>query len=448
MSKLISKLSNSRDTHIRTRNFRLLISIGTSVLAKFISIGSTLITTPLTLGYLGAEGFAVWMVISGFVAFLGFSDLGIGMGLQNALSKCCGREDKDSPKYYISNAYLLISGLAFCVAVLSYLVFSFLQVEMLFKIEDQKFLQIAVITLQYSIYAFLINMPIALVLRVLGGIQKTYIANNVNVVGSIASLLSIFLSVHFDLGLTGLTVLFIVSPSLIRLLYGIYFYSKNEDLRPRFVKPSKVYLSPLMSAGAWTVMVQLIYSVKMNIPTMIISSTLGMVAVAEYTVAQKLIGLAASMIGMALQPLWVVYGEAFHRGDKLWVQSTLKKSIKLVVLLSVIAAVAFQFVGEFLITFWLGGQLIPSQMLILGFSLWMIASNINICYAMLLNGTGHFKNQAVFSFICVGAMVIINKAYVLELGTVGVIFTTFIIAELIRIPFFHIQSIKMIRKIS
>jgi len=444
INNLLSKFVKNSDEHAAKRNTRLLLSITTSVLAKLIAMGSTLITIPVTLSYLGAESFGVWMVISGVVGFMGFTDLGVGMGLQNALSKACGQDDNISSKYYIVNAYLIVTALASCLALLLLAIFTLLPVESLFRIADNSLLTNAVTALKCSLLAFLAGMPVALIQRILGGLQKTYVANNVLLMGSVLSLVAILSAVHFDLGLVGLSVLFVLSPTIALLLYSLYFFYKNIEFRPKLSNVSKRYVAPIVSAGAWTVFVQIIYTAKMNVPTIIISASLGLLAVAEYSVTQKLIGLASTMIGMALQPLWVVYGEAYHRGDRDWVEGALKKSIKLVLLLTVPAAIAFQFVGQSLITLWLGGNILPSRLLIGCFSLWMIASTINTCFAMLLNGTGNFKNQAIFSFVCVGFSLMLCAIFTKQFGLVGVIFAVFLVAELFRIPFNYFEARRVI----
>lgn len=445
--KLLNKFNPSSGDITEQRNIKLFLSIFTAGLSKIVSIGATLITIPVTLSYLGAENFGVWMVISGVVGFMGFTDLGVGMGLQNALSKSVGENDSLSSKYYIANSYFIVTSVAILLSFLVFLIFNLLPVKKLFNVDDQVLLNNAVTALKYSLLAFLFGMPVTLVRRVLGGLQKTYIANNVMLVGSIFSLLAILTAVYFDLGLTGLAVLFIVSPTMTLLLYSVYFFYKNSDLKPRVSNLSKEHISPIVSAGAWTVFVQIIYVAKMNIPIMIISASLGLLAVAEYSVAQKLIGLSAVMIGMALQPLWVVYGEAYHRGDRKWVENTLKKSIKLVLILTVIATVIFQLLGQSLITLWLGDKVAPSRMLIAGFSLWMIASSVNICFAMLLNGIGYFKRPGVISLIFVGASLLLCSFLVDDAGVEGVILIMFLIAELLRMPFNYIESKRVLRSI-
>lgn len=434
------KLRSSVDEHTGQRNVRLLLSIATSVVSKFVGIGATLITIPLTLDYLGVESFGVWMVISGVIGFMGFTDLGIGMGLQNALSKAYGQDDIESPKHYISNAYLMVSGLASVLALITIGLFETLPMAGLFKIENQAVVQDAVTALKYSVLAFLLGMPLGLIGRILGGVQKTYIANNVMLVGSLVSLLAILAAVYLDLGLSGLAVLFILSGPFTMFLYSTYFYYKNSAYRPTFSFVSRKHVKPIVAAGIWTVFVQIIYTAKMNVPTMIISASLGLLAVAEYSVAQKLAGLAAAMISVALQPLWGVYGEAYSRGDREWICRTLKKSIILVVVLSVFAGILFQIIGQPLIKLWLGDAVMPSQMLILGFSLWMLASNINICFAMLLNGTGNFKKPGINSFCFVGLAILINFLFVDVIEVVGVVLVMFLFSEALRIPYNYHQA--------
>lgn len=433
---------------LTVRDSRLLLSVLTSILAKFIAIGSTLITIPVTLNYLGAESFGIWMVISGVVAFISFSDFGIGMGLQNALSKAYGEDDYDSPKHYIANACLILTGVACFLATLVFFLFSVLPMERVFKVEDAQLVNSAVSALKYTLFAFVFGIPISLIQRILSGVQKTYIANNVMLVGSILSLLSILIAVYFDLGLVGLSIFFTLSPSAALLSYGVYFFYKNSHLKPRFSNLSKAHVSPIVSAGAWTVFVQIIYTAKMNVPTLIISASLGLLAVAEYSIAQKLTGLAASVIGIALQPLWVVYGEAYHRGDKVWVENALIKSIKMVFLLTVCSAIIFQFLGQPVIELWLGGEVLPSKLLIACFSLWMISSTVNISFSMLLNGTGFFKNQSLFSFVFIGLSLLLIFYYVDDVGVAGVVFILFLVAELACVPMYYLESKRVLSELS
>jgi O-antigen/teichoic acid export membrane protein len=230
-------------------------------------------------------------------------------------------------------------------------------------------------------------------------------------------------------------------------LYSICFFYKNIDLTPRVSRVKLVFIKSILSSGLWTVFVQIIYIAKINVPVIIVSSTIGMAAVAEFSIAQKMIGVGGLVISMALQPLWTVYGEAYFKGDKKWVQKTLSKTIKIVLLLTSIGGAIFITFGQMVVEIWLGTSVMPSLLLIIGFSLWMMASSLNVCFAMVLNGTGHFKNQSIFSASLVGTSLIV--AYFLSpiYGMESVIFTMFLIAEVFRVPLFFFETKKVISKI-
>src|SRR5438270_11855505 len=66
------------------RAFATTLAIGCGRLVSSLTL---LLSVPLSLGYLGRERFAVWIIISSFSAFLSFADLGIGNGLVHAFSE-------------------------------------------------------------------------------------------------------------------------------------------------------------------------------------------------------------------------------------------------------------------------------------------------------------------------------------------------------------------------
>ncbi|WMN87512.1 oligosaccharide flippase family protein [Vibrio parahaemolyticus] len=446
LEKLILRYSKNMDNHTKTRNFRLLLSIATAGLTKVVGIGSTLITMPITLDYLGTEKFGIWMVISGIVAFMSFSDLGIGVGLQNALSKAYGRNDMESPRFYIGNAYILSVSISAMMIALVFLGGDYIPISSLFNITDLELIKEVKSTLILSFIIFISGIPISMIQRVLNGYQCTYITNNIQLVGKLLGMISIFLVVYLDLGLIFLTSLFIASPLIVQFLYSIYFFVKKENLIPKVVF-SKKFFQPIISAGLWTVFAQIIFSAKMNVPVLIISSALGLIAVTEYSIAMKLISVASLMITMALQPLWTVYGEAFYRDDKIWVRNTLYKSLKIVLLLTSLSAALFIFLGQGIIEFWLNSETIPPRMMIICFSCWMIASNINVCFAMLLNGTGNFRNQTVFSFCFILIALVLSYIFTPSYNATFVIFIMFAIGEVARIPFFYFESKRIIESI-
>lgn len=81
-----------------------------------------LITIPVTLQYLGAESFGVWMTLSSFVALLAFTDFGLANGLMNAVAAASANQDSHQVRILVSTA-LAVLGTAALLLVAGYALF-------------------------------------------------------------------------------------------------------------------------------------------------------------------------------------------------------------------------------------------------------------------------------------------------------------------------------------
>ena len=61
-------------------------------------------TVPLTVTYLGDERYGMWLTISTLLAFAYVADLGVTQGLQTAIARASGKDDRDAAIRYVSTA--------------------------------------------------------------------------------------------------------------------------------------------------------------------------------------------------------------------------------------------------------------------------------------------------------------------------------------------------------
>ena len=87
------------------RNRRAALSGITAALARIVQMGSSLITVPFAIRYLGNERFGLWMAISSFLAIAGFADFGLGNGLLNSIARAQGKDDTEGVKRALSSAF-------------------------------------------------------------------------------------------------------------------------------------------------------------------------------------------------------------------------------------------------------------------------------------------------------------------------------------------------------
>jgi O-antigen/teichoic acid export membrane protein len=419
----------------------------TGILVKFFSVGSALITIPITLKYLGTEEFGLWMLVTSILGVITFSDLGIGMGLQNALSKCVGKDDKTSPSKYISTSYFLVSIISLSIFVLLFAFYKFVPLEILFDSDDLQNKENMYLVIVIAIGIFLFGMPIGLIQRVLNGYQKMYISNNLLLAGQIIAFISIFISVWFNLKIEGLVSLFLISPIIVFLFYSIYYFSQNSTLLPQYKNVSKKRIATILITGVWTVITQLIYTLKVNAPVLIVSMVLGLTVLADFSIAHKLISIISVFVNIALQSLWPVYGEAYARGDKQWIIKTMKKSLLYTLLLSFLAVAFVLAFQHYIFSIWIGGAFSIDNNILIALSIMAVVINLNVCFAVFLNGTGHFKMQSQFSIVLVSLA--IGTSYLLapQYGLLGIILSMTIIAELARLPVFYLITKRVVNNL-
>src|SRR5262249_4596591 len=83
------------------------------VLAIFVSV----ISVPLTIGYLGGERYGAWVTIVSVITFLSITDFGLAASLTNALGKAQAEDAHTLGKRLVSSALLLLSMIALAILI-------------------------------------------------------------------------------------------------------------------------------------------------------------------------------------------------------------------------------------------------------------------------------------------------------------------------------------------
>ena len=100
--------TSTEEGRSKERYRRVALSTVVSAGAKGVVVLTTLVSVPLTVGYLGPERYGLWMTISATIAMLGFGDLGIGLGLLNVVSEADGKDDRGAAARYVSSSFFML----------------------------------------------------------------------------------------------------------------------------------------------------------------------------------------------------------------------------------------------------------------------------------------------------------------------------------------------------
>jgi O-antigen/teichoic acid export membrane protein len=162
----------------------------------------------------------------------------------------------------------------------------------------------------------------------------------------------------------------------------------------------------------------------------VVAGIFGADEVTQYAVPWQLFMIPIVGLSVMLTPLWPAYGEAIARGDVAWIRTTLYRSFAVGLLITVPAATFLVMFGTQVIHLWVGPEVRPSFLLLLGLGLWVVLHAIDIPIGMLLNGANAFKFQVACASLAGIANLAASITLAFLIGLPGVIWGT-VITELL-----------------
>ena len=409
------------------RHRRIFLTAAASALAKVVSVGTTFVSIPLTLHYLGTERFGLWMTISSVIAMLGFADLGVGNGLLNAISEANGKDDQGAIRRYISSAFVILSSIALVILLVFYLVYPFVPWASFFNVKSPLAIQESGIAVSVFMLCFGLNILGGIVQRTQMGLQMGFVANLWLATGSILGLCAVLLMIQFEMGLPWLVGALAGMPVLMAFLNGILFFGIiKPGLKPKYCFICRKAMKKIARTGLLFLVLQVVVSVGYTSDNIVIARMLGAEAVAQYAVSEKMFSVIPMILGMVLSSLWPAYGEALSRGDGQWIRKTLTKSLKFAFVFSLPLASIMVSFGPSMLSVWVGHEVAPPFLLLLGLGLWKVCEACSAGLAMFLNGMNVIKVQIILSSLFGATSFILKILLVGEIGIAGTVWATVI----------------------
>lgn len=424
--------AKTQEGRAQERHRQIVLTSLSSGIAKILAMVISFAMVPLTLNYLGGERFGLWMTISSAVAMLGFSDLGVGSGLMNAVASAHGKDDNQEIKKNIAVGILLLSAIAILILVIFFIAYHNVTWSRLFKVTSQIAANEVAPTVAIIVIFFALSIPAGIAIKVQMGLQLGFISNLWQAVGSAVVLIAVLGVIFFDGGLPYIAAASVAPPVIVSIFAGIYFfYRQRPNLRPKFNNLKTGDTKYLAGTSSLFLVLQISGLIAFQKDNLIITHFLGTNAVAVYAVAFKLFSLPTIIMSLFLNALWPAYAEANSRGDKQWILNSFRKSIRYCTIIVFPIALVLLAAGKWLIEKWAGPSVVPSWDLLIGLFFWTILTILGGNFAMLLNGLGVIKFQVITSVTMAVVSIILSVWLVPIIGVSGVVWASVVSLTLI-----------------
>lgn len=322
MSSKPEESTSTEDNAVRTR---LLVR---GVISSFASRGLAalvpLAMIPLMLTALGTTVYGAWMAIVSITSMLVWADLGLGNGLMTRLSRHLAHDDHRFARRDILATYAIVSLVAFLLCLLSVASPLFVSWAGLLNAPEssaQLVNSIAVICL----LLFCINMPLALIQRILYAAQNVAVSNLFAATGPVISLVLALVCTHGGLPPALIVGSATIGPLFANIFATIWFFNRHRILIPRSADRKGAEPRALLSLGGLFVLISTISSIAINLDSIVIARTLGASRVADYAVAARVMAAMGLLINLVNLPFWPAAANAQARGDTDWVYRISKR---------------------------------------------------------------------------------------------------------------------------
>lgn len=386
-----------------------------TVLGRGAGLLATLISVPLTIRYLGAERYGIWMTISSIVALLAFADLGLGNGLLNAISAAHGRDDRDSARRSVSSAFFMLAGVALLLAGAFAICYPSIPWDRVFNVSPEVGRQEAGPAMTVFFACFLVGLPLGIVNRIQSGYQQGFVSAAWQAVGSLLTLGFLLAAIWMRGSLPVLVLALAGAPVLATAINaGELFGRAKPWLLPTWSMADWQSAIQLSRAGSMFFILQICIALFSSVDNLIVAQVLGPAAVADLAVPSRLFAVAGGLAMFALLPLWPAYGEALARGDTAWAKRTVIRSTIFATAVTLLGTTPLVLFGKPIVRAWAGQEVQPSFSLLLALGCWTVLSAVGTSISMYYNAANVIAIQTLCA-VAVGLSALVFKPW---MGTV------------------------------
>lgn len=402
LRQLLSRLTNKTADQGAERNRRALLTAIINVLSQIVQLATGLISVPLALSYLGVERFGIWMTLSAALAFITFSDLGVGIGLQDRMAKYLGLNDYGSARQSFFTALTFLSIVFVILMAIAVIAAQRANLVELFSLRSAEAIKEIVPTTISVAFCISLGLVAGIVQRAFNSFQEGFWVATIQAGARVCSLVLLFVVVRLQLGLPALVFVVGGLSHAVLLIVGLpLLLKRHSGMRLNMTKISELFsmsaLRGILKIGVLGFGASVAIYFVNNTALVVMAQKYGAAEVADFAVLLKLIGIPAMLQTYLLLPLWPAITEAKVRQDNGWIKQTYHRCMRLTIILSIVTSAGLLLLGQEIIRVWTrDASVVPDLGLILAGAVFTVLGYWNTLTSVILNGLSRYKGQATY----------------------------------------------------
>lgn len=399
--------------------------IGTMAL-KGISILISFIMIPITLGYVDAELYGVWLTVASVMTWIHFLDLGFSQGLKNRLTEALAKDDYERGKTLVSTTYFMLICIILPACALLQALVPLINWARLLNVSEVYSQEISIV-LHIILAIACIQIIVNILVSVVAAFQKVALSNSFGVIGSVFSLIVIIVIREiFPPSLVVLALVFAIIPVIVTIIASFICYNTVfKRVAPSWSYIDKSCIKDLFSLGYKFFIINIQVIVLYWSTNVLISHVSSPNQVTEYNLAYKLLSAAMMVYTLIINPLWPAYTDAYARGDRDWMKN-IRNKMRKILLLFVCGCVLLVALSKPFYHIWLSGRIDVPYMMTFLVALYVIAYSWMSLNGTIVSALGKLQVNLYMSVIVMFVHIPFSLFLGKYIGAYGVVFSLFV----------------------
>lgn len=376
------------------------------IFIKGINILTGFMVVPLTIHYVSASTYGIWLAISSIVLWISYFDLGLPNGFRNKFAEAIAHDNDILARKYVSTTYALLALIFSFILLLLIGINQFINWSSLLHVSASLQQELHFVFLVICIF-FSIRAVASVFIFMLMADQRPAFAAIVQTTGQIAALSTIYvLTITTQASLLCLAFAIAGMPCLAMLAISCISYIVNPYKRfaPNLHFVDFKLAKDILGIGIQFFIITIINLFLLQVINVVISRELGTMAVTQYNISFKYFSVIYMAMELVVTPFWSGFTDAYTKGDYIWMEHMLKK-LESAIIACIPVIVLMYWTADTAIWLWVGDDVVVPHSLSIAMSFFVFFQSAYCVYSNLVNGIGKVTLQLT-AFIITGIIAV------------------------------------------
>ena len=375
-------------------------AIITNLFVNVVSLLKVVLSARLLIGYLGNDGYGVFMTIISTTNWISLSNFGFGLGLQNLLTDAVAKKDTIRQKQLLSTTQLSLA--VICSTVLAIWVALFVLTNISWtqaiNASNTRFADDVSQSIFWAGVFIIANMYTSYIQAIYAANQQLHQYNFWTIGSQLVTIVSLFLVITFRSSLIRAVLFYCGSLAIVRLINAIFLIFKHPDRYMPHVRDFSLneFRTILKYGGSFT-LISICGALQYSTDKLIISRTVEPAEVTPYSIVVNLYNMCLALSGVISMPMWAAFANAKAHDDWAWINKRARQ-LRLFMTGAFMLLVIFMiFAGKPLIRLWVGPSVNTSLTLIALLGIYYLIKTWTDVHSIICNALDKAPATAIFS---------------------------------------------------